>query len=99
MATLPLDLRQDTGFASPFRTGLAFATTVGLFYGLCTLVWLAAPGPFMSFMNSLFHGLDFTTMQKAGSFALSGFLGALAVLAVWAFMAGTFFGWLRSRLG
>lgn len=43
---------------APLRTGIAFALTVGLFYSLCTVVWVAAPGPSVSFMNSLFHGMD-----------------------------------------
>jgi hypothetical protein len=32
-------------------------------------------------------------------FARSCFLQALLVMSIWAFFAGTFFGWLRPRLG
>ena len=100
MATsLPLDLRHDASASPPLRTGIAFAVTVALFYGMCTLVWLAAPGPFMSFMNSLFHGIDFTPLLKPGAFSWGGFVGAVVVMWVWAFLAGTFFAWLRERLG
>jgi hypothetical protein len=80
----------------PARTGLAFAATVALFYALCT--WAAAPALFMDFMNNLFHGLDFTALLKPAAFSVIGFIEALMVLAVWAFAASTFFGWLHQRL-
>lgn len=84
--------------ATPIRTGLALAITVGLFYTLCTLVWVLAPGPFLGFMNSLFHGMDFSAMVEPPAFAWSGFGAALLVLCVWALLAGTFFKWLLARL-
>ena len=99
MATFPLALHQDAPASQSLRTGLAFAFTVALFYALCTLVWLAAPGPFMSFMNSLFHGIDFAPLLKQPGFSWASFVSATAVLSVWALLAGTFFGWLRQRLG
>ena len=99
MATLPLTLQRDAPASHLLRTGLAFATTVVLFYVLCTVVWLAAPGPFMSFMNSLFHGIDFTPLLKAAGFSWLGFFSAVVVMFIWTFLAGTFFGWLRQRLG
>jgi hypothetical protein len=70
-----------------------------VFYVLCTLIWLAAPGPFVGFMNSLFHGMDFTPLLRPASFAWGSFIEALVVMAIWSFLAGTFFGWLRKRLG
>ena len=97
MATLPLTLQHDARPSQSLRTGLAFASTVALFYGLCTLFWLAAPGQFMSFMNSLFHGIDFTPLLKAAGFSWSGFLSAVVVMFIWAFLAGTCFAWLRQR--
>jgi hypothetical protein len=81
---------------TPIRTGIALAITVGLFYALCTLAWAMAPGPFLGFMNSLFHGMDFSAMVKPQPFAWSGFAVALLVLSVWALLAGTFFAWLRA---
>lgn len=83
---------------TPLRTGIALATTVGLFYALCTLVWALAPGPSLSLMNSLFHGMNFNSMVQPGDFSPPGFLAALAVLSAWAFLIGTFFAWLRNRL-
>ena len=82
----------------PLRTGVALAITTGVFYALCALVWAMAPGPFLSFMNSLFHGMDFSTMARPGPFEWRGFLGALLILCAWALLAGSFFAWLLNRL-
>ena len=84
--------------ARPFSTGIALAITVGVFYALCTLLWVLAPGPFLGFMNSLFHGMDFSAMVQPRPFAWSGFLVALLLLSGWALLAGSFFAWLRNRL-
>ena len=83
---------------NPLRTGTAFAITVGGFYALCALAWSLAPGPFLGFMNNLFHGMDFAPMVQARPFAVVGFLVALAVLSGWALLAGTFFAWLHNRM-
>jgi hypothetical protein len=82
---------------TPLRTGFALAITVGVFYALCTLVWMLAPGPFLAFMNSLFHGMDFSAMVQPRSFSATRFLTALIVLSGWALLAGLFFGWLAAR--
>lgn len=83
---------------APLRTGIALAITTGVFYALCALVWNLAPGLFLSFMNNLFHGMDFTSMVQPRLFAWSGFLAALLVLSTWALLAGVFFAWLLNRL-
>ena len=83
---------------APLRTGIALGVTVGVFYALCALLWAAAPGPFLSFMNSLFHGMDFTSMVRPGPFAWGGFFLSLIVLSAWALPAGAFFAWLHTRL-
>ena len=83
---------------TPVRTGIAFAITVGVFYALCTLIWALAPGPFLAFMNNLFHGMDFSALVQPGPFALSGFVTALLILSGWALAAGMFFAWLSRRL-
>jgi|GEM_PF-759321 len=91
---------QESGAPSTaLRTGVALATTVAVFYALCTLAWVAAPGPFLSFMNSLFHGMDFSVLSRPAPFSVRGFVEALLVMSLWAFLAGSFFGWLRPRLG
>ena len=83
---------------TPFRTATAFSITVGLFYGLCTLVWVAAPGSFLRFMNGLFHGMDFTPLVQPGPFDLPGFLMALVILSAWAWLAAAFFVWISKRM-
>ncbi len=83
---------------APVRTGLTLGVTVGLFYGLCTLVWVLAPGPFLAFMNNLFHGMDFTSLVQPRPFALLGYVTALLALSAWALLAGIFFAWLSNRL-
>ena len=87
-----------TSAARPVSTGIALAATVGMFYALCALLWVLAPGPFLGFMTSLFHGMDFSSMVQPRPFAWSGFLVALLLLSGWALLAGTFFAWLRNRL-
>ena len=84
--------------ARAVSTGIALAVTVGVLYALCTLMWVLAPGPSLGFMNSLFHGMDFSGMVQLRPFAWSGFLVALLLLSGWALLAGTFFAWLRDRL-
>ena len=84
--------------ARPVSTGIALAVTVGVFYTLCALAWVLAPGPFLGFLNSLFHGMDFNAMVRPRPFAWSGFVVALLLLSGWALLAGTFFAWLRNRL-
>jgi len=83
---------------APLRTGIALAVTVGVSYALCVLVGAVAPGPSLSFMNSLFHGMDFTSMVRPGPFAWGGFSLSLIVLCAWALVAGAFFAWLHDRL-
>ena len=72
---------------------------VALSYALCTLAWAVAQGPFLGFMNNLFHGMDFTPLMKDAVFSWGGFIEARLVMTVWALLAGTFFKWLRHRLG
>lgn len=83
---------------TPLRIGIALAITTGVFYALCALVWVLAPGPFLGFMNNLFHGMDFTSMVQPRPFVWAGFLEALLVLSTWALLAGAFFAWLLNRL-
>ncbi|MDP3607080.1 MAG: DUF5676 family membrane protein [Polaromonas sp.] len=82
----------------PLPTGIALAVTVGVFYALCALVWALAPGPFLGFMNNLFHGMDFSNMVRPRPFGWQGFLTALLVLSTWALSAGAFFACLLNRI-
>ncbi|RQS56635.1 DUF5676 family membrane protein [Burkholderia sp. Bp8984] len=82
----------------PFKTGATLSATVVLFYVLCTLVWMALPGPFMNFMNALFHGLDFRRLQTREPLSWWFVVYPALVFAVWFFAAGAFFAWLYNRL-
>lgn len=98
MSTLVVAFRNQTSAHPALSAGIALAVTVAVFYALCTLVWLAAPGPFLGFMNSLFHGMNFTSLLSPAPFSWGGFVEALLVMSLWAFLGGAFFGWLRQRL-
>ncbi len=82
----------------PLGTGIALAITVGVFYALCTLIWTMAPGPSLGLLNGLFHGMDFGSMARPGPLDWQGFITSLLVLCVWALLAGTFYGWLVTRM-
>ena len=75
------------------RNGTAFALTVALGYAACAAVFWIFPGSAMTFMNALFHGLDFRMLQPASNaFDFSGFAYAGVILTAWAFMLGCAFG-------
>ena len=50
------------------------------------------PGPAMSLMNALFHGVDFGQLQAAAAFDFRGFGAALLLITAWAFVLGALFG-------
>lgn len=84
----------------PWKTGVVLAATVAVGYTLCTLVFWAWPEGSATFMNGLFHGLDFRKLQSGPQlFSFGSFGYAAAILAAWAFFLGTFFAWLATRLG
>ena len=87
---------------SAMRTGTALAITVAVAYALCSLIFWIWPETAASFMNGLFHGLDFRKLQSGPTlFSFGAFLSALIVMAAWAFVVGTLFGgisgWLAAR--
>lgn len=80
-------------------TGVALATTVGIGYAACALAFRAAPDAAMTFMNALFHGLDFRKLQGGPAlFDFSSFSFALLIAVAWAFVFGAVFGWIADRL-
>ena len=81
------------------RLGLAFAMTVAIAYALCTVVFWVWPQAAASFMNGLFHGLDFTKLQsRPAPFDFGSFIFALIGITAWAFAIGTLFGSVSARL-
>ena len=87
------------GFGRAMSTGVALAITVGIGYAACALAFRAAPDAAMTFMNALFHGLDFRKLQGGPAlFDFSSFSFALLIAVAWAFVFGAFFGWIVDRL-
>jgi len=87
------------GIGVAISTGVALAVTVGVGYTACALVFRAAPDAAMTFMNALFHGLDFRKLQVGPTpFEFGSFFFALFVAAAWAFALGAVFGWIVDRL-
>jgi len=87
------------GFGRAIPTGVALAITVGVGYAACALAFRAAPDAAMTFMNALFHGLDFRRLQSGPApFDFSSFFFALFVTVAWAFVFGAVFGWIADRL-
>lgn len=86
--------------ANAVRTGIALAVTVGIGYSSCALVFWLWPEAAATFMNGLFHGLDFRKLQTGPAlFSFGSFLYALVVMMVWAFALGAIYGWLQDRIG
>ena len=86
--------------ASPLKTGAALATTAGVGYAACAALFYLFPEAAVSFMNALFHGLDFRKLQGGPTqFSFGSFLYALVVMVAWAFGLGAIFGWIRDRFG
>ena len=89
----------SSGINRGVSSGFALAVTVGIAYAACALVFRLWPEAGASFMNSLFHGLDFRKLQAgAAIFDFGTFFFALTVLVVWAFALGFIFGWIADRL-
>jgi hypothetical protein len=82
----------------PIRIGVAFAVTVAIGYATCTLIFWLWPEAAVTFMNALFHGLDFRKLQAGGTlFSFQSFVYALIVMAAWAFAMGGVFGFIWTR--
>ncbi len=82
------------------HTGTALAVTVGAGYSACAVVFWLWPEAAVTFMNGLFHGLDFRKLQGGPTlFSFGAFLYALIGMMAWAFAMGSLYVWLRSRFG
>jgi large-conductance mechanosensitive channel len=78
------------------RTGGALAVTVGIGYTACALVFWAWPEAAMTFMNALFHGVDFRKLQVSPKvFEFGSFFYALVGIVVWAFFLGVVYSAVR----
>lgn len=86
--------------ANAFRGGIALGITVGIGYSVCTLVFWIWPEAALTFMNGLFHGLDFRRLQGGPTlFSYGSFIYAVVGMMVWAFALGAIYAWLQGRSG
>ncbi len=81
---------------APWKTGAALAVTVAVAYPVCAALYLLFPDRGVEFLNALFHGLDFGKLVAAAPLRVSQFYFPFVVLAAWAFLVGTLFGWVRN---
>ncbi|MGE5794001.1 MAG: DUF5676 family membrane protein [Bacteroidota bacterium] len=85
---------------NPWRTGAALAVTVVFAYALCATIFALLPDASVTFMNALFHGLDFRKLQAAaGGFSFAGFGVVAVVMAAWAFVVGAIYAGVSNLLG
>lgn len=86
--------------SGPLGIGAALATTAGVGYAACAVVFYLFPDAAVNFMNALFHGLDFRKLQAGPTlFSFGPFLYALVMMMAWAFGLGAIFGWVFDRIG
>lgn len=79
------------------RTASALAATAAVAYSSCALFFWLWPEAAIKLTNALFHGLDFRKLQSgSAAFDFGGFLYALIVIVIWAFVLGALFGWLHN---
>lgn len=86
------------GNLNVWRFAAVFALTVVISYAVCTLAWMAFTDQSVTFLNALFHGLDFRKLYVGGGFSVGDWLYATSVLTVWAFLTGALFAALRTWL-
>lgn len=84
---------------NPWAIGAALGVTATLAYAVCALIFVLFPESSVSFLNSLFHGLDFRKLQPAGSeFSMGGFGVVALAMALWGFLVGALFASVRNLL-
>ncbi|HIH39642.1 TPA: hypothetical protein HA219_02905 [Candidatus Woesearchaeota archaeon] len=81
----------------PKRVGVSLGAVSAVFYLACALFIAAAPNFTLSVFNSLFHGIDFTSIAKT-SFTLGETIVGLAVIFVTAYIAGALYAWIYNKL-
>ncbi len=81
----------------PNNVGLSLAIVSALFYLACAFFIAVAPGAALSIFNSLFHGIDFTSIAKT-SFTFGETIVGLVVLFVTAYIVGVVYAWIYNKL-
>ena len=81
-------------------SGVSLAVTVGAAYTACALVFRIWPESAVSFMNALFHGMDFRRLQVGPAlFDFGAFAYALVIFMGWAFLLGALYAAVSQALG
>ena len=76
----------------PLATGVSLAITVVVMYSICAAIWVVWQVEAVTFLNNLFHGLDFRKLQATeNSDSVSSFVVPLIVLGFWGFFTGTLY--------
>ena len=82
----------------PSIIGASLAITTALAYAACALLFFLFPGMGMAFVQSLFHGLDFSKLTVTpGVFDFAGFGRVAVALAAYGFFVGALFAIVRNR--
>jgi len=81
----------------PNNVGLSLGVVSAVFYLACALFIAVAPNLALSIFNSLFHGIDFTSIAKT-SFTLGETIVGLVVIFVTTYIAGALYAWTYNKL-
>ena len=82
----------------PWKTGIALAITLAIAYAVCAAAYAAWPEGGITFLNAVFHGLDFRKLDAPSTFTFGMFVFPLVVFVAWGFAVGTLYAWIESRL-
>jgi hypothetical protein len=83
---------------NPLKFGAVLSLTVVINYALCTVLFVAFPGPSLDFVNGLFHGMDFGKIYGTKMFSAGVFGYVLVILAVWSYVLGAVYALVRNWL-
>ncbi|TAK00451.1 MAG: hypothetical protein EPO39_15595 [Candidatus Manganitrophaceae bacterium] len=81
---------------NPWRAGVTLALTVTITYTICAVLYALFPEQGITFLNALFHGIDFNKLGPPLSFTFLMFVYPLFVFAVWGFLVGALYAQLNN---
>lgn len=83
---------------NPWRLGAILSMTVVVNYVLCTIFWYAFNERSITFLNALFHGMDFNKIYTRTALSLGDSLYVLIVLSLWAFVVGVIYAFIWNSI-
>ena len=81
----------------PNKVGLSLGAVSAVFYVACALFIAVAPNLALSIFNSLFHGIDFTSIAKT-SFTFGETIVGLIVIFVTTYIAGVLYALVYNKM-